>query len=162
MLTNCVIFQSRLQRFAKVLFNGPLRPRSGRWLRPSGRRWPLPLRGSGSNGAESSIQQKPKAGWFSPSRVDYSGIGWIPDAQKSGDPNLFNTGGRLPLAQGSVNGGLNIWPSLDLICSFQRVSVPDLADVVNCVSRSWHPRHTGMPNDHQCFQYGRIPIAVYG
>jgi hypothetical protein len=33
-----VIFQSRLQRFAKVLFNGPLRRRSGRWL-------PLPADG---------------------------------------------------------------------------------------------------------------------
>ena len=54
-----VIFQSRLQRFAKVLFNGPRRPRSGR-LRLSGGRWATPFRGSGSNGTESAIQQKPK------------------------------------------------------------------------------------------------------
>jgi len=30
------------------------------------------FRGSGSNGTESAIQQKPKAGWFSPSRIGYS------------------------------------------------------------------------------------------
>jgi hypothetical protein len=33
--TLAVSFQSRLQRFAKVLFNGPLWLRSGRWLRPA-------------------------------------------------------------------------------------------------------------------------------
>jgi hypothetical protein len=71
-----VIFQTRLQRFAKVLFNDPPRPRSGR-LRLSGGRRAVPFRGSGSNGTESAIQQKPKAGWFSPSRVGYSRSGWI-------------------------------------------------------------------------------------
>ena len=42
-ITVVVIFQSRLQRISKVLFNGPPRPRSGRRLRPSGRRWAFPF-----------------------------------------------------------------------------------------------------------------------
>jgi hypothetical protein len=70
-----VIFESRLHRFAKVLFNGPLRRRSSRWL-PLPADGRPPFRGSGSNGTESSMQQRPKAGWLSPSRVVYSGVGW--------------------------------------------------------------------------------------
>ena len=69
--------------FSKVDFSGL--PKSSSTVRcggdqaggcPSRQTVGLPFRGSGSNGTESSMQQKPKAGWLSPSRVVYSGIGW--------------------------------------------------------------------------------------
>jgi hypothetical protein len=69
--------------FSKVDFSGL--PKSSSTIRgggdqtggcPSRQTVGLPFRGSGSNGTEKSMRQKPKAGWLSPSRVVDSGIGW--------------------------------------------------------------------------------------
>jgi hypothetical protein len=75
--------------FSKVDFSGL--PKSSSTVRrggdlaggcPSRQTVGLPFRGSGTNGTESLMRQEPKAGWFSPSRVDYSATGWFPDVRQ--------------------------------------------------------------------------------